>query len=73
MIEPGQDSPKAIAVERTVDMLNQALQKIQENDYVSAQVMAGIAKHLLEQVQSEIEAHLSMERMLRKTLRGFKV
>ncbi len=62
------ESPQVISVKETVHLLSQVIQKLDENDYFSAQIMVGVAVHLLQNVQSELEQHQQIERMLREVL-----
>jgi len=62
------ESPQVISIKETMHLLNQVVQKLDENDYFSAQIMLGVSVHLLKNVQIEIEQHVQIERMLRKTL-----
>jgi hypothetical protein len=62
------ESPKILLAQEAVNILNQAMRKIDQNDIFSAQVMIGIALHHLEQLQGDLTQHLSLEKMLRNTL-----
>lgn len=72
MMEPDSatsgESPKILLAREAVNMLNQAIYKIDQNDIFSAQVMVGIALHHLENLQGDLTQHLSLEKMLRDTL-----
>lgn len=63
------DSPKVSSVKQTVSVLNQAIQKLDANDPASAQVMVGVAIHLLESLKADLEQHLATEKILRKVLK----
>ena len=70
MAETRNDSSKALVVEQSISILNQAMGKIQENDYVSAQVMVGVAKHLLDEVQTDLDQYLTIQKMLKKAFKS---
>lgn len=70
MKETRNDSSKAIAVQQSISILNQAVNKLQENDYVSAQVMVGVAKHLLDEVQTDLDHYLTIQRLLKDTFKS---
>jgi len=63
------DSPKILMAQQAIKILTQVVQKLEENDYVSSQVMSGVAKQVLEELQLDIETHLAMEKMLRSTIK----
>lgn len=62
------DSPQIISVQQTVSILNQVIEKLDENDAASAQVMVGMAIHLLESLNSDLNQHLIVQRTLRELL-----
>lgn len=70
MAEIRNDSSKAFAVQQSINILNQAVDKLQENDYVSAQVMIGVAKHLLDEVQTDLESYLTIQKILKNALKS---
>ncbi len=70
MTETRNDSSKAIVVQHSINILNQAANKLQENDFVSAQVMIGVAKHLLDEVQTDLEHYLTIQKMLKDTFKS---
>ncbi|OKH36834.1 hypothetical protein NIES2119_15550 [[Phormidium ambiguum] IAM M-71] len=70
MKETRNDSSKAIVVQQSISILNQAVNKLQENDYVSAQVMIGVAKHLLDEVQIDLDHYLTIQRLLKDTFKS---
>ncbi len=70
MTEIRNDSSKTFVVQQTIHILNQAVDKLQENDYVSAQVMVGVAKHLLDEVQTDLEHYLTIQKMLKDALKS---
>lgn len=62
------ESPKVVLIEETVDILNQTIQKLQENDHVSAHVMLGVVRQLLGELQGDLEQHLLLEKKLKRML-----
>ncbi|MBE9230025.1 hypothetical protein IQ264_31995 [Phormidium sp. LEGE 05292] len=70
MAEIRNDSSKTFEVQQTIHILNQAVNKLQENDYVSAQVMIGVAKQLLNEVQTDLEQYLTIQKMLKDALKS---
>ncbi|MGA9382680.1 MAG: hypothetical protein WBV73_28295 [Phormidium sp.] len=70
MTETRNDSSQAIVVQQSISILNQAVNKLQENDYVSAQVMIGVAKHLLDEVQTDLEHYLTIQKMLKDAFKA---
>ena len=70
MTETRNDSSKTFEVQQTIQILNQAVNKLQENDYVSAQVMVGVAKHLLDEVQTDLDRYLTIQKMLKDTFKS---
>ncbi|HEY9300175.1 MAG TPA: hypothetical protein VIQ31_28185 [Phormidium sp.] len=70
MAETTNDSSKALVVQQTISILNQAVNKLQENDYVSAQVMVGVAKQLLNEVQTDLEDYLTIQKMLKNAFKS---
>jgi hypothetical protein len=70
MAETTNDSSKALVVQQSIHILNQAVDKLQENDYVSAQVMVGVAKHLLDEVQCDLEQYLTIQKMLKNAFKS---
>lgn len=70
MAEIRNDSSQGFVVEQSITILNQAVNKLQENDYVSAQVMIGVAKHLLDEVQIDLEHYLAIQRMLKDAFKS---
>jgi len=70
MKETRNDSSKAMVVQQSISILNQAVNKLQENDYVSAQVMIGVAKHLLDEVQTDLDHYLTIQRLLKDTFKS---
>lgn len=62
------DSPRITSVQQTVGILNQVIEKLDENDAASAQVMVGVAIHLLESLNLDLNQHLTTQRSLRELL-----
>jgi hypothetical protein len=62
------DSPRRSSVEQSIHILNRAIEKIDANDPVCAQVMVGVAIHLLETVRTDLNQHLDTERRIRQLL-----
>jgi hypothetical protein len=60
------DSPRIMSVQETVSILNQVIEKLDENDAASAQVMVGVAIHLLESLSLDLNQHLNTQRSLRE-------
>lgn len=60
------DSPQITSVQQTVNILNQVIEKLDENDAASAQVMVGVAIHLLESLNLDLNQHLTTQRNLRE-------
>jgi hypothetical protein len=65
------DSPRISSVQQTVGILNQVIEKLDENDAASAQVMVGVAIHLLESLNLDLNQHLVTERSLRNVMGEF--
>lgn len=70
MTEIRNDSSQGFVVQQSITILNQAVNKLQENDYVSAQVMIGVAKHLLDEVQTDLEHYLTIQKMLKDAIKS---
>lgn len=66
----GAESPKILLTKEAIQILSQAMHKIDENDLFSAQVMVGVALQYLENLQVDITTHLSLEKRLRDTLKS---
>jgi hypothetical protein len=64
-----EESPKILVARETVNILTQAMHKIDENDFFSAHIMVGIALHRLENLQIDLANHLSTEKALRDMLK----
>ncbi len=60
------DSPRISSVQQTVGILNQVIEKLDENDAASAQVMVGVAIHLLESLNLDLNQHLMTQRSIRE-------
>jgi len=63
------ESPKILLAREAVTILNQAIDKIDDNDIVSAKVMVGIALYHLESLKMELDDHLSWEKRLREIIK----
>lgn len=61
-----EDSPKSLLVREVVNILNQTIDKIDDNDLFSAEIMVGVALQYLENLQTDLNQHLSLEKMLRE-------
>lgn len=70
MTEIRNDSSQGFVVQQSITILNQAVNKLQENDYVSAQVMIGVAKHLLDEVQTDLDHYLTIQRLLKDAIKS---
>ncbi len=70
MAETRNDSSQVFVVQQSMNILNEAVIKLQENDYVSAQVMVGVAKQLLDEVQTDVEHYLRIQKMLKDALKS---
>lgn len=66
----GEESPKILLTKEAIQILSQAMHKIDENDLFSAQIMVGVALQYLENLQVDLTTHLSMEKLLRDTLKS---
>lgn len=62
------DSSKAKQIEVAVSILNQALNKLHEHDYVSAQVMTAVARQMLDDLHQEFEHHFLIQEKLKQIL-----
>jgi tRNA G46 methylase TrmB len=62
------DSSKMHRIEVATNVLNQALQKLHEHDYTSAQVMVALARQVLEELQLDFDHHFQAERILQQLL-----
>lgn len=62
------DLSKISRIEVTIDVLSQALCRLHEHDYPSAQVMVAIARQALEDVQLDFDLHFQAEEMLEQIL-----
>ncbi|PSB21976.1 hypothetical protein C7B65_00745 [Phormidesmis priestleyi ULC007] len=63
------DLSKVSRVEVATHVLSEALQKLHEHDYASAQVMVAIARQALEDLQLDLDRHFQIEGMLQKLLK----
>jgi len=65
----GEESSKVLALQEVVKILNQATQKINENDCFSTAIMVGVAISYLENLKGELASQLSLEKKLREILK----
>lgn len=63
------DDSKIDRVEVAINVLNQALQKLHEHDYTSAQVMVALVRQVLEELQLDFDLHFQAEAMLEQLLK----
>ncbi|MDX2242724.1 MAG: hypothetical protein NW224_18705 [Leptolyngbyaceae cyanobacterium bins.302] len=63
------ESPKTKQIEIAINVLTQALQKLDEHDYPSAKVMTGVAKKVLDDLQLDLDRHLYVEEKLKQLLK----
>ncbi len=62
------DLSKISYVEIAINVLNEALQKLQEHEYASAQVMVSVARQVLEDLQLDFDQHSQIEEKLKNLL-----
>jgi hypothetical protein len=62
------ESSKTKQVEVAIGILNQALNKLLEHDYVSAQVMTAVARQMLDDLNQEFEHHFLVQERLKRIL-----
>jgi hypothetical protein len=60
------DSPRIASIQQTVEILHQVIDKLDQDDPASAQVMVGVAIHLLEGLNLDLNHHLDTRRSLQK-------
>ncbi|EKQ66909.1 hypothetical protein OsccyDRAFT_4721 [Leptolyngbyaceae cyanobacterium JSC-12] len=63
------ESSSISRVEIATSVLNQALGKLSEHDYVAAQVMVAVARQVLEELQEDLAQHLQIELRLKQLLK----
>jgi hypothetical protein len=63
------DPSKIDRVEVSINVLTQALQKLLEHDYASAQVMVALARQELEELQLDFDLHFQAEQLLEQLFR----
>ncbi len=56
-------------VEIAINVLNNALEQLNEHDSNSAQVMVAIARQMLEDLQTDFDNHCKIENMLQQVLK----
>lgn len=64
----GDNISKTDRLERAVTVLNQALQKLQEHDYIAAQNRVAFARQVLEEVQLDFDLYFQAKAMLDQLL-----
>lgn len=64
------DSSKISRIEIATNVLSQALEKLHEHDYVSAQVMVAVASQVLEELQLDFDHHFQIEARLKQLLKS---
>jgi hypothetical protein len=62
------DLSKISYVEIAINVLGDALQKLQEHDYTSARVMTAVARQVLEDLQLDFDQHFQVEEKLKQLL-----
>jgi hypothetical protein len=62
------ESSNVESVKTAIEILNQALRKMDDYDYGSAVIMTGVAKQLLDNVQMSLEQNLDVQNILRRAL-----
>jgi ribonuclease I len=63
------DSSKIDRVEVAIRVLKQALEKLHEHDYSSAQIRVALARQVLEELQLGFDLHFQAEEMLEQLLK----
>lgn len=63
------DLSKVGYVEAAINILIQALERLDEYDYASAQSMIAIAKNMLDELQLDLDRHFEVEEMLKHVLK----
>ncbi|WP_088889092.1 hypothetical protein [Leptolyngbya ohadii] len=56
--------PKVDRVEVAITALGQALKKLHEHDYISAQITVAQARQILEELQLDFDLHFQAEELL---------
>jgi hypothetical protein len=59
---------KVEAVVQLINVLIQARNTMQSNDFVSAKVMVGVARQMLDDLYLDLDSHLKIEKDLRDLL-----
>lgn len=62
------DLSKVHRVEVAINVLTQALYKLHEHDYTSAQVMVALVRQMLEELQMDFDLQFQAENMLQQLL-----
>ncbi|WP_088889626.1 hypothetical protein [Leptolyngbya ohadii] len=60
---------KAAAIQQSVSILQQTLEKLDNHDYEVALVMLGVSIQMLSEVQMGLEHHLKLEHKLRELMK----
>ncbi|HEY9753066.1 MAG TPA: hypothetical protein V6C46_08940 [Coleofasciculaceae cyanobacterium] len=63
------NTQKSKSIQYSIEILQQALEKLENHDYVSAQVMVGIAHHILDDVQLDLNCFLVLKLQLNELLK----
>jgi hypothetical protein len=61
-------SAQSTALRQAIDLLSRAVEKLDQNDPFSAEVMLGVTIHLLENSKADLNHYLETETRLRKLL-----
>lgn len=56
-------------IEIAINVLNNALEQLNEHDLNSAQVMVAVARQMLEDLQIDFDSHCKIEDMLKQILK----
>ncbi len=62
------DSQRAASIQHSISVLQQTLDKLENHDYETAQIMIGVVVQILSEVQSDLNQQLSLEQKLRKLI-----
>ncbi|MFM7448696.1 MAG: hypothetical protein ACKO24_08875 [Leptolyngbyaceae cyanobacterium] len=57
------------AIQCSIDVLQQALEKLENHDYISAQVMVGMVHHMLDDLQLDLNCFLILKLQLNELLK----
>jgi pyruvate formate-lyase activating enzyme-like uncharacterized protein len=64
----GDNSSRVERVELAINMLSQALNRLHQHDYATAQVQVAMACQVLEEVQLDFDLHWQVKSMLEQLL-----